>query len=508
MIARRPSARLAGRTLWVVLAVALLPACAGEGPTYEPVLESTALDGWQPPWPVARSTDAGTDAGQCTEIPQRWLVIGWDSADWRLVLPLVERGEMPNLAALMRHGVYGNLASFRPTVSPALWTTVATGLPPSEHGILHFYNQQPPLERWWSRLTNFGHLERRLYSNADRTAPAIWNELSARNRRVMIVGYHNTFPVERVDGLMVSNYLTQDTVADLMEIDAEIGEGGSDIASGLVYPPRHLDEVLAIQDRVRKRLPEAVQRFASFESDRALRQFLERSRRLDPDGNQRPYFLSRAWLYDQVVAEVAAELYPAIEPELAMVHFQSLDWAAHHFLYFDRPHRYERYDWDEEVRRELEARLPRYADTVQTFYRHMDEWLGRLIALTDEATAVVVLSDHGTGPGSDPDLSGYHDDAPPGILVASGPGIRRGRRVEGATLYDMMPTLMRGLDLPIAEDLPGRVLSEIFCPDFLESNPVDTIGSYRSEAFVPPIPRPADLDEGVLRQLESLGYLD
>lgn len=476
--------------------------------SYEPVFEPTALDDWQPPWREVAESEGQNGSGTCREMPERWVVIGWDSADWRLVLPLLERGELPNLAALMRGGAYGNLASFEPTVSPALWTTVATGLSPEEHGIEHFYKQEPPLERWLNRLKNFGRLERRLYSNADRRVPAIWNELSARDRQVLIVGYHNTFPVERVEGVMVSNYLTQDTVGELMEIEADPAGTGRSVASGLVYPSRHLEKVLEIQEAVRRRTPEAVQRFVAFDSDRSLRRFLERSRELDPEANQRPYFLSRAWEYDQIVAEVAAALYPQIEPDLAMIHFQSLDWAAHHFLYFDRPHRFEQYDWDEAVRRELETLLPRYRETVDTFYRHMDRWLGRLVELAGDGTAVLVLSDHGTGPGPDPDLPGYHDDAPPGILVIGGPGIRRGRRIEGATLYDIMPTLMRGLGLPVAEDLPGRILSEAFCPQALRSSPPLTVSSYRSEAFVPPISRPAELDEGVLRQLESLGYLD
>lgn len=471
--------------------------------SYEPVFESTALDAWEPPWPPGPTTGE-----RCSRMPSRWLVIGWDSADWRLVLPLLERGEMPHLAALMQSGVYGDLATFEPTVSPAIWTTVATGSTPAEHGIRHFYNQQPRLTRWWSRLTHFGHLERHLYSNADRRVPAVWNELSARQRPVIVIGYHNTFPVERVTGLMVSNYLVQDTVSTLMDIAATRSDASDDFAAGLVYPPEDLDEVLAIQERARRRLPQAVQRFAAFESERELRRFLQTSRRLEPEENQRPYFLSRAWLDDEVMAEVAQAYYPRIEPDLAMVHFQSLDWAAHHFLYFDRPHRFERFQWDRSVRRELEAMLPRYQDTVDNFYRFADDWLGRLVALTDETTAVLVLSDHGTRPGPDPLIPGNHDHAPSGLFVLSGPGIRGAGRLVGATIYDVLPTLMRGLGLPVAEDLPGHVLSAAFCPEALDSEPAIRIPTYRSDHFVPPISPPAELDEKLLRELESLGYLD
>ena len=37
----------------------------------------------------------------------RVLLIGWDAADWKVIRPLLEAGQMPNLAGLMSGGVYG-----------------------------------------------------------------------------------------------------------------------------------------------------------------------------------------------------------------------------------------------------------------------------------------------------------------------------------------------------------------------------------------------------------------
>ena len=39
------------------------------------------------------------------------LVIGWDSADWKIINPLMDAGEMPALQSLVENGVCGNIAT-------------------------------------------------------------------------------------------------------------------------------------------------------------------------------------------------------------------------------------------------------------------------------------------------------------------------------------------------------------------------------------------------------------
>ena len=73
----------------------------------------------------------------------RILLIGWDSADWRLIHPLLDSGRMPHLAGLVEGGVMGNIASLEPMLSPVLWTSVATGVRGDRHGILGFTEPDP-----------------------------------------------------------------------------------------------------------------------------------------------------------------------------------------------------------------------------------------------------------------------------------------------------------------------------------------------------------------------------
>ena len=59
---------------------------------------------------------------------------------------------------------------------------------------------------------------------------------------------------------------------------------------------------------------------------------------------------------------------------------------------------------------------------------------------------------------------GSHDFCFDGILIACGPNIKKGERVD-AKIYDIAPTILHIFGLPIPNDMDGRVLMEIFKPD-------------------------------------------
>ena len=70
--------------------------------------------------------------------PGRVILFGIDGADWQVIDPLMASGRMPNMARVVREGTRGVLQSMEPSASPALWTTVATGVSPQRHGIHGF----------------------------------------------------------------------------------------------------------------------------------------------------------------------------------------------------------------------------------------------------------------------------------------------------------------------------------------------------------------------------------
>jgi len=79
-------------------------------------------------------------------------------------------------------------------------------------------------------------------------------------------------------------------------------------------------------------------------------------------------------------------------------------------------------------------------------------------------------------------LAGGHGPQSPeahdGIFAVSGPGIRRGVVLDDVSILDVAPTLAYLLNLPIAEDLPGRVVTEAFAGRGAEKRPRITVPTW------------------------------
>lgn len=74
------------------------------------------------------------------------MVIGIDGMDPRLSLYHMNQGYMPNLKTLLERGSAREdlvLLGGMPTITPPMWTTLATGTYPMTHGITDFWRQDP-----------------------------------------------------------------------------------------------------------------------------------------------------------------------------------------------------------------------------------------------------------------------------------------------------------------------------------------------------------------------------
>jgi predicted AlkP superfamily phosphohydrolase/phosphomutase len=99
------------------------------------------------------------------------------------------------------------------------------------------------------------------------------------------------------------------------------------------------------------------------------------------------------------------------------------------------------------------------------------------------------------------------DHAVSGILIARGNGVRQNRTVNDARLVDLAPTILYTLDVPIPDNMDGRLLRHIFEPNYLESRPPATEGS-RVGQRSPLDAQLCEKDEQELTErLRGLGYL-
>src|SRR5262249_54351484 len=92
---------------------------------------------------AAAAHQAVAGEGGMSGISPRCVVVGVDGLAFNHVLPLVERGLLPNLAALLADGAAARLVSSTPWQTPVGWTTYATGVNPGRHGVDGWAEAEP-----------------------------------------------------------------------------------------------------------------------------------------------------------------------------------------------------------------------------------------------------------------------------------------------------------------------------------------------------------------------------
>jgi tetratricopeptide (TPR) repeat protein/predicted AlkP superfamily phosphohydrolase/phosphomutase len=396
------------------------------------------------------------------------LLVGIDGADPQIVDRLVAAGRLPNLARLRAEGAHGPLRSHEPLLSPIVWTTIVTGRKGPDHGVLDFVeiaSDGKPVP----------------ITSARRRVPALWNVLDAAGRSAGVVGWYASYPAEPVRGFVVSDRLGFHQVRSARD-------GGA----GATYP-----EALAAE--IRARLGEAT---PNLEATRA--RFVEPAARPSPDGEQRLARLAEIHATTELYLRVARDQRARHPTDLLAVYFELVDACSHLFMEDAPPARPGLAPED----------LAAFGSTVDRCYAYQDDVLGRLLEGAPSRGVTLVVSDHGFKSGdARPVTSGRADTglAPlwhklNGIALAAGPGVKKGGRLEGASILDVAPTVLALLGVPASRELEGAPFRGAFEPGALREPP-------RIERFAPARAAPAgaagadDATDERLERLRALGYL-
>jgi predicted AlkP superfamily phosphohydrolase/phosphomutase len=432
----------------------------------------------------------GSSAGAAAGARGRIVVFGIDGADWQVIEPLVAGGRLPAFKRLIEGGATGTLLSQEPSASPALWTTIATGVGPARHGIHGFVvgsgddaaHDDDPRAAGAGR----GGAVRPVTSGM-RKAPAFWNILPRYGRKVGVVGWLVTWPAEPTNGYIVSSYLPY------------------------IYnwsTGRPLKGTI-VQGIPRQTFPEAL--IHELEADKVKPDGLEGElvgRFYDPRAvsglprDDRECVLGFLWSLacDETYRRIGQRLYREYPVDLFAIYFGGVDVASHRFWKFAHP---EALPYGVTPGRALVL-----GGVIDAYYVYLDGLLGEYMDRLGADGTLVVLSDHGFKPvlfPGKPTTSGHHRLE--GIIGLYGRGVKRGSRIASAGLVDVLPTLLRLLDVPIAQDLEGRVIADALDAGFLGSRPAASVATYG------PLDRAAepgesDLDRNVLERLRSLGYIN
>ena len=408
----------------------------------------------------------------------RVLVLGLDGTDPRAVDLLIAEGRLPNFTKLRSEGAYGRLRSQKPLLSPVIWTTIATGKSPEEHGIGHFVAVDEDTGEQLPATSDM------------RKVKALWNIASEKDKKVAVVGYWATWPPEEINGSMVSDH----TAYHFLFEEGATGGPGRQVNT---YPPE-LQEKFA--DLVRRPVD------IKFEE---LRRFVD----VSPEAFAAPFNFEDdlshfKWAYATANSyrDIGLALWRDEKPDLGMVYIEGVDSTSHLFGHLFRAG---------ELGGELATQQQHYSHTVEEMYVFADELLGQFMNALDDDTTLVVLSDHGF------DLGQLHDDPSKtrdlrrvserfhnieGIVYLYGAGVKPRSRLDQPTILDIAPTVLALLGIEPADDMPGRVLSEAFSEDLVESRVASyEPGGGRGGPRV--ASRDAETDKARLEHLRSLGYL-
>lgn len=516
-------------------------------------------------WLRVPETGSARRGAQPGESRPRFLVIGIDGGEWRVIRRLWAEGKLPHLKSLADRGASATLRTAYNS-SPVIWTTIATGVVPDVHGITDFVVPTPQ-----------GDVP---ISSTLRKVPALWNMLTTARRRVGVFGWWGSWPAEEINGVVVTDRA-------LFDLPGRVSPDS--------YLPRFLDDVQSARrdpGRFQTTLEPELRDLALARSAGRLAQtedldlLLVYFRSVDiVSHNEWRYYEPSAFppIDPAVLAahrDRVPEIYEAVDEEIGRllaacpgmnvvvlsdhgfhaakgeevkvlldldVLLEKLGYLTRTspsggvdfartrlYAYSSPPHRRAKL-----VRFSLAGREP--GGTVQPAEREAlrQALAADLAAVTydsgapvfrirearpraaeDGADFIVAILSEGATPGlllrgerldgvlqSVSRISGTHTLSTHGILIAAGPDIDPDARLDGIGIHDIAPTLLYGLGLPVADDFAGKAWTPLFRPELRQRQPLRRIPTWGKREQGGRA-RTSTADQKLLDELRSLGYIN
>ncbi|MEW5982107.1 MAG: alkaline phosphatase family protein [Acidobacteriota bacterium] len=371
-----------------------------------------------------------------------------EGASLDVIIPAAASGRLPNFSRLLDDGASMHLASVRPTQPATVWTSACTGKLPYRNGIRSAASYWPA----WSRdglellpdycfahaLVRFGLLGQRVHTSLDRTARPIWAILSGQGVPVGLVNWSTTHPARPVHGYIVTDRFE---AAEASPVELE----GSDA----VWPRDAIPLVSSVI-----------------------------SSRPDPGEPLDPRLVTPCRA-DRLHERVSAELDRVWPARFRAVRYECIDAAGHYFLRYARPEAFGDVSDDEVLQ---------HGSVLLNQYLAADDMVGREVTALRPGDLLLVVSGFGMEPlgvgkrllerlFGNPELSGTHEGAPDGFLLAYGSLVKPGHYPR-ASVVDLTPTVLYYLGLPVGRDMDGYARADLFARDLTAARPITFIPSY------------------------------
>ena len=360
-------------------------------------------------------------------LAKKILLVGWGSADWKVINPLLEAGKLPTIAKLLEEGTKASLGVLDPPPLPISWVSLVTGQIPVAHGVKSF--------------TELRGEEVLPVTSSYRKTKAVWNVLSDHNLKVHQVGAWGSYPAENINGVSVSDWFVQ-TSAENLPDDA-------------IYPLEQKGDFAALLES-----PDAV-------SDEELNAFLV-GEKVDSEEYSRLCNSIKTFIAQtNTVKASALKILETEEVDQISVFFNRLSHLTFEFMAFHINHH-------DSVPKNLKAV---FKNVLTVAYEKLDNCLGELIEKAGSETTILLVSQGGYLPDSkwikklnQPKSFWEYNAA--GVFIFKGRQANPKEEFFGTGLLDIVPTIYGLLGVPIAKDLHGKLLlpKQLFKEeDFIET---------------------------------------
>ncbi len=508
------------------------------------------------------------------------IILAVDGATWDVIFPLIEMGHLPNFKKIIQDGTHGPLNTIIPTLSPIIWTSIATGKSPLKHGIKTFL--------WKPKDSYHGYIPGR----PQRRAKTIWEILNDKmGWEVAVLNWLVTWPAEeeKVKGIVISNigfgniddpsYFYPKKIFDLVHQKIKYSQDNGSIFESIgeeimykfipdlytIYFPdidwiqhKHYSKINFKKKIVPDVITNKYKRIDKFLG--ILFKYIGRNTRLFivSDHGFETYKNVTVQEFNYMVNrinKIAGEIMDinsykiSYEEGYIVVYTLDMDLLLNDLglCNTQKMSECEIYSFSPYLPccsvlkhlflnikgREPNGFIPQKNKKLEI--RRIGDILSGIVTLKYKKPLLkpIIFPDGEGEPDMrlfvNPDIkedeeiivkkntfkvsrylkkltfSGHHIFAPPGILAIYGKNIKGGVGIKNAHIYDVVPTILAMIGLPVGKDMDGKVLTDIFAkiPEIKYIETYEEEREYRERSKFPKV----ESYEMMMEKLRSLGYI-
>jgi hypothetical protein len=384
-------------------------------------------------------------------LPPRVRLILIDGASRLFIAQRVSSGQLPNFGKLLDRGAIIDLATLRPTQAEPVWAAAATGKYPPKTGARSEFlyrvrdDEREPVDLlpdycFAQALLYQGFVRSEQITAASLRARPMWDILADFGVPSGIVNWPLTQPAGSVFGFLISDYFDEATSSPIRSSDPRAGD-----------PTTAVDIARQVFDRWQQ-VP---------------------SQQVLPWGDSADLRLAilRRPRWDRAYAEAEVELTRWFAPRLTALRIEAIDELGHAYLRDAQPELFGGF---------------RRADTERSlldrYYALVDSQIETAIANSEPGDLLIVMAGFGMERTSwlkrsfarligETEITGSHEAAPDGFLIAFGTNVNAGDYRRGSVV-DLAPTVLYYMGLPIGRDMDGFARTDLFKAAYTRDHPV------------------------------------